>query len=119
MNIRNCPLKPQKSKYDPLYLHARREAVMVLIVWLAGLLWIVGYCFFAAYDIPAGQIRLILGMPAWVFWGVLVPWLIIIGFSIWFGLFYIADDEFAQSRNGSNCEHLHNTNKPQTDTDAV
>ena len=114
--MRDCPLKSQKSKYDPLYLHARREAVVVLIVWLAGLLWTVGYCFFTAYDdIPAGQIRLILGMPAWVFWGVLAPWFVIIGFSIWFGLFYIADDELERGQDESDRGHFHNNPEPEKD----
>lgn len=79
--------------YDPVFLNARREALLILLAWFVCLLWTVGYCAFAGYNVPPEEISVILGMPAWVFWGVFIPWIGATLFSVWFGLFYIVEEE--------------------------
>jgi len=91
------PSNSDKNNYDPVFRHARREALIVLAVWIAGMLWTVCYCSATGYDIPPEQVHATLGIPNWVFWGVLVPWLCIIVFSIWFGLFFMAADDLGQT----------------------
>ena len=86
-----------ETSFDPTFLHARREAWLILCAWAVCLIWTVGYCAFAAYDVPPEQIQIILGMPSWVFWGVLVPWVAATLFSVWFSLAYIADDDLGES----------------------
>lgn len=79
--------------FDPTFLNARREAGLILCAWAVCLLWTVGYSALAGYKPPSDPITLVLGMPSWVFWGVLAPWVAATLFSIWFGLAYIADDD--------------------------
>jgi len=86
------PPSPTEPVFDPTFLNARREAGLILCAWAACLLWTVGYSALAGYRTPSDPIPLVLGMPGWVFWGVLVPWLAATLFSIWFGLSFIADD---------------------------
>ena len=86
-----------ETPFDPTFLHARREAWLILCAWAVCLMWTVGYCAFAGYDVPPEQIQIILGMPSWVFWGVLVPWVAATLFSVWFSLAYIADDDLGES----------------------
>lgn len=105
-NITESPSNPETDSYDPAFLHARREALIVLAVWIVGLMWTVGYCLATGYNVPPEQIRTTLGMPNWIFWGVLIPWILIIVFSIWFGLFFIADEKYLQKQNKSEQEHL-------------
>jgi uncharacterized membrane protein YidH (DUF202 family) len=93
--------KPVRDNLDPVVRHAYREATVVLAVWLVGIGWTVGYCAITGYNVPPEQIRITLGMPNWVFWGILVPWVLVILFTIWFGLFYIADDELAPGQGES------------------
>ncbi len=91
--------KPARDNLDPVIIHAYRETVVILVVWLLGIAWTVGYCAMTGYNVPPEQIQITLGMPNWIFWGVLVPWVLVILFTIWFGLFYIADDELAQGQH--------------------
>jgi len=37
-----------------------------------------------------------MGMPHWVFWGVVMPWVTTMIVSIWFALFCIRDDELGE-----------------------
>ena len=82
---------------DPTYLNTRREAIVILTAWAVCLVWTVGYCWFAGYGEPAeGQLSLVLGMPAWVFWGVALPWAAALLFSVVYGLWFIADDKLGE-----------------------
>jgi hypothetical protein len=108
--------KPARDNLDPVIIHAYRESIVVLLVWLIGIAWTVGYCAMTGYNVPPEQIRITLGMPNWVFWGILVPWVAVILFTIWFGLFYIADDELVPRQDKSyQGAFSQQTNKPETD----
>jgi hypothetical protein len=37
-----------------------------------------------------------LGIPDWVFYGLIVPWLVCIAITFWFCLFYFADDDLGE-----------------------
>ncbi len=106
--------KPARDNLDPVIIHAYREAVVVLVVWLVGIAWTVGYCAIIGYNVQPEQIQITLGMPRWVFWGILVPWIVIVLFTIWFGLFYIADDELVQGQHESERGHFNKNLPPET-----
>lgn len=58
---------------DPVLVDARREALVAFSLWLAAGLWTIGYCGLFGYgDQP--EVKLVLGIPSWVMWGVFVPW---------------------------------------------
>jgi hypothetical protein len=80
---------------DPLFLHSRREAIVILAVWGAFFAWVVPYCYVFGYTAPANpaELPLVLGMPAWVFWGVGVPWVTAGLVSIVLCLWFIQDDD--------------------------
>ena len=90
---------PDPSRYDPSFLNARREAWLILLAWAVCLVWTVGYSALAGYGVEADQISFILGIPDWVFWGVLIPWVVATLFSVWFGLFYMANDDLSPSED--------------------
>jgi len=99
---------------DPVYRDSRREAVVILSAWLACLLWTVSFCYvygssrhdrepgdFSAllppmerFDREPGSLTtpLGLGIPDWALWGVTVPWVLCIGFSLWFCFAFMKDD---------------------------
>ena len=89
-----------RTPFDPVFVNARREAWWILVAWAVCLIWTVGYCALWGYNVPPNEIRMILGMPGWVFWGVLVPWIAATLFSVWFGLVYIADDDLGERDEG-------------------
>lgn len=106
---------------DPLYLRTRREAFIILGMWACCFLWTVPYCYLYGYrsheasssatgpdaaklvgplekyNRTADSITypLGLGIPDWVFWGIVVPWGIAMLASILFCLFVFHDEDLA------------------------
>lgn len=68
----------ERAEFDPVYLHARREAWVIFLVWLAALLWCVPYCYVYGYsELPdPAQLSTVWGIPSWLFWGIVAPWLV-------------------------------------------
>jgi hypothetical protein len=86
-----------KSDFDPDYLHSLRELVVLLVIFGLAFSWSIYVSFWLGYMptedtevIP--EIPLILGMPAWVFWGILIPWLVIDVLAIVFCFGYMKAD---------------------------
>jgi hypothetical protein len=88
----NPPPRPP-GKEQQLLRHARREGLLVMAVWAICLVWSVGSGYLLGYQRSPEDIRLILGMPDWVFWSVVLPWVLCLLFSIWFCFAYMADDD--------------------------
>lgn len=67
----------QHSRWDPVFLRARREAWIIFAMWAVCLLWSVPVCYWLGYSPPdhPDQLRVVWGFPLWAFWGILVPWL--------------------------------------------
>lgn len=104
---------------DPLYRNALREAVVILSVWTVCLLYTVIYCYLYGYLTHEGSSEstgpdlgtllgpltsfnrdpaslttpLGLAIPDWIFYGVVLPWVLCILFSVWFCLFYFREDD--------------------------
>ena len=72
---------------DPVYQNSRRETFWILLIWAAFALWVVGVSGWLGFGHdPDTPVKTVFGFPAWVFWGVAIPWLganiIIFYFSI-------------------------------------
>lgn len=76
-----------------------KEARMALSIWMVTLVTIVTVMVSAGY-VPIEQRPnvppLIWGIPSWVFWGLFVPWFVLIAISWWFAVCYLKDDSPAQ-----------------------
>lgn len=82
-----------QPRLDPVYASSLREAKWILFAWTVGFIWVIGVCVGFGYDSerPQQQIETRLGMPRWVFWGVLVPWVLTTLFTVWFALTRMSD----------------------------
>ena len=82
------------AELDPVYRHARREALVILLLWLAMLCWAVPYCYLNGW-LRDGEaaVETVWGIPAWTFWGIVVPWLVADLFTVWFCFAYMVDDD--------------------------
>ena len=89
-------------EYSPVFIHARREAIIIFCVWLAGLIWAVPYCYFNGYvgNIDPQNVETIVGIPSWLFWGIGVPWLVADAITIWLAFFYMKDDDLGEAHEG-------------------
>ncbi len=90
---------PRKTgKEQELLRHARREGLLLMGVWALCLIWSTAGAAVAGYGRDPDDIRLILGIPDWVFWSVVLPWSLCLLFSGWFCFRYMADDDLGQDR---------------------
>jgi hypothetical protein len=81
---------------DPVLVSARREAVVVLVLWLAALCYTVGYCYLYGYGRSLESLTFVMGVPDWVFWGVVVPWLACLLASWGFSYLLMADADLGE-----------------------
>ena len=100
----SSPASPVESgpvEYDPVFLHSRKEALVIFGLWGVALLWAVPYCYLQGYVQDSGgdpeQLAILWGMPRWVVWGIVVPWLVADLFTTWFCFFYMADDDLGEA----------------------
>lgn len=78
------------------YENARREALVVIAISLVMMLYILAYCYLRG-QLPAdGKLVLVWGLPAWVWWGVVVPWGAANLVTLWFCLWFMADDDLGK-----------------------
>jgi hypothetical protein len=75
----------------------RREARWSLALWLAAAVYSVSYCTLWGYGRAIESLTFVLWFPDWVFWGVVVPWIVCTGVSIYFALCVIEDDPLASA----------------------
>jgi fatty acid desaturase len=82
---------------DPVYLHARREALVVFLAWVVAGVYTISVSFLLGYAGAAGErSATLLGIPLWVVWGVLVPWVVSVGFAAWFCFAFVVEDDLGE-----------------------
>lgn len=91
-----APARKAPNRLDPVYVHARREALEIMASWAVAMVWTVGYCAAYGYGLEAEEIKLVWGIPAWVFWGVAVPWLVASAFTLYYSLVRMKKDSLGE-----------------------
>jgi hypothetical protein len=89
---------PSSKSDDPVLVHSRREGIIILVVWALATAYCCAYSYYFGYireghPLGPADVRPILGIPSWFFWGVMAPWAACSIFTFWFAGFYMADDE--------------------------
>jgi hypothetical protein len=90
-------------EFDPVFLHSRREAIIIFFVWLAAFIWAVPYCYFNGYVDATSVVEIdtVWGIPSWVFWGIGAPWIAANIFTTWFCFCYMEDDDLGEAMEGA------------------
>ena len=89
---------PDGEQYDPTFVHSRREAVVIFCSWVVALLWAVPYCYLNGYNVADPEnIKTVLGVHAWLYWGIAAPWIAANLFTTWFCFAYMKDDDLGQN----------------------
>lgn len=63
----------------------RREAVVGALIWAIAAVWTLT----ASYTLSAQPLRFVGGLPHWVVWGVLLPWVTAFVVHVWYSLVYV------------------------------
>lgn len=83
-------------KTDPLVHSSFREALLVSCIWLAATVWSISVCYTMGYQRSVADLKLVLGFPDWVFWGIVIPWATCTVVSIVFGLIFVHDGDLGK-----------------------
>lgn len=77
---------------DPAFRNARREAIVLVVIFAISLTYSVLVSYFLGYDRNPSEIVTYLGIPDWVLWGVFLPWTVCVLVTVWFTFFFMVDD---------------------------
>lgn len=86
------PQSERDVPQDPLYINARRELGFTLLTWVVFAVWVVGVSWWHGRPAPGVEVKTVMGMPAWAFWGVGVPWVAANAVTFWFCFRFMKDD---------------------------
>lgn len=78
---------------DPVFLSSLREARWILLMWVGCFVWTLAVALSSAYPdaVNPDTFGTVFGIPAWVAWGIALPWLLADGVTIWFCLTQMED----------------------------
>ena len=91
---------PERDQLDPVFRNSRRECLVILAAWSVCLIWTVGSYWYIGNQGPTESVPITLGMPSWVFWGVLMPWCMATTFSVVFSLVFMVDEPLGEGTEG-------------------
>lgn len=91
-SIASNALSTTDRRESPLVRHARREAIIAGLIWLAAGSYTVGYCSQLGYGLSPDDVTFVWGMPSWIVFGVFAPWLVCTAISWIFSFCVMADD---------------------------
>jgi len=83
---------------DPVLRSSRREAVVCFGIWLAACIYTVGYCYAFGYSRDPKTLAYVLGIPDWVFYGIVLPWTVCTLASFWVSNFFIRDEDLGEEQ---------------------
>lgn len=112
---------------DPSLLRSRREAIFIAVLWTICFFYSVTYCYLFGYlshepmpekqsfgpDIGAlvgplesfnrkpESLTFVFGIPDWVFYGVIAPWIICLIVTVLFCAFFFAEDDLGHDPDTS------------------
>ena len=90
------------------FRNSRREMRFVTVLWFLAFSWTLSYCYLNGYQhapdawaVRAGlasprspeNLKVILGVPDWVAYGILAPWIVCSVVTVWFGMYGMRDDD--------------------------
>lgn len=75
----------------PILQSARREALVVVGMWIVAGAWSVTFCWLYGYGNTPDKLHFTLGFPTWIFYGIVVPWLLCVVASTIIANFVMTD----------------------------
>jgi TRAP-type C4-dicarboxylate transport system permease small subunit len=76
---------------EPTYRRTLKEAIVALLIWFGAGVWVISVSYWLGSGRPVISIG---GIPNWVLWGILVPWVTLFVIHSWYSLFFLrADDD--------------------------
>ncbi|MGI6075167.1 MAG: DUF997 family protein [Pyramidobacter sp.] len=75
------------------YALCLKEFKIAAVTTMAYILICCCLCWFLGYNKEPSQITLIAGIPSWIVWGVVVPWVVMVIFTVIYSFFIMEGDD--------------------------
>lgn len=90
------PRPPSPAELDdPVYRHTRREALLILGLWITAMVYTLTVCYVWGYGRDPATLTHVWGIPDWVFYGIFVPWAVCDLVTIFYCFFFAAEDDLS------------------------
>ncbi len=91
----SSPPSSDEFEFDPVFLNSRREAVVIFGLWFLCFIWAIPISYMMGYgqEITPGNVPTVFGMPTWIFWGIVCPWLAADVVTTWLCFRFIKNDD--------------------------
>ena len=67
-----------------------KEVAVAVLLWFIAGVWTIGVSYWLGYKQPVHSVA---GIPNWILWGVLIPWVIFFAAHSWYSLVFLRDDD--------------------------
>jgi hypothetical protein len=83
---------------DPLFIDSLLEAKWILLMWFACMAWTLAVCLTQGYqkNVTPETFSMVLGIPAWVAYGICLPWCLANLATFVFCLGYMKDADLGE-----------------------
>jgi uncharacterized membrane protein YhdT len=88
-----APAGPPGEDLAGSFRQSRKEFRFMILTWVAFAAWTLTYNHFNAKGIEGEAVEIVLGMPKWIIFGILVPWVIALTLTVWFALCFMKDTD--------------------------
>jgi len=85
-------IDPNDVRSREFFLRTRKEAVVAGAIWFVFFLWVVGVSYVMGYG-EVDPTYSVMGFPAWIFWGVLLPFVVATLVNCLYAFVYLKDDD--------------------------
>ena len=111
--VNEPPIDPDLEP-DPLFTDSFREAGLILLMWACCFVWTLTVCLTFGYPdtVTPETFPTVFGIPAWVAWGVVFPWLVADVVTIWFCLFRMKDGDLGSDETDPEATGHSETGEP-------
>lgn len=79
-------------KSREFFLRTRKEAAMAGVIWFVFFVWVVGVSYTMGYG-DVDPSNSVMGLPAWVFWGIFLPFVVATVVNCLYAFLYLKDDD--------------------------
>lgn len=106
---------------DPVYVHARSETTVIASLCVLFLVITLIVCGSLGYDkspTEIAQVDATMGMPTWVFWGLLVPWIMVNILTTLFCFTWMSEDDLSDPNEDEMLQRMAELGPSSVDVDA-
>lgn len=86
------------------FRQARKEFWFMIGTWVVFAAWTTGFNWLFASGRDGESVHIVFGIPSWVVFGVVVPWILALSLTIWFAMRFMKDTDLGEEAGTGEAE---------------